>query len=245
MQGEKDCWVCDPGGTGLSPGSRSDRFRCKDWFGSQGRPRTAKMAVAMACSDREVRWCRGISRHGYLNCTEANLPRTGDYKGLRWCTEQPWIERGATRLVHLPVARHDDDRTAALGFDSVVDDHQYLKPVRLPEAIRPWDPEAGPMVCEPGAAREQVLLYVGRLRCGTKGQQAFVESVDPGLLAGLAIEVAHTAELALPSKHKPARLQRARPISRWSSHRPLCPLPSSSSARTANPRSSSSRSRGS
>ena len=84
------------------------------------------------------------------------------------------------------VSTPSEERNA--GFDAVIEDHEYLKPVpikALQAAMPPADGEQ--ILCSRGTVRKPVLLYIGRLGGTMKGQRAFLKQTSPALVKDIEI----------------------------------------------------------
>ena len=189
LQGGDDCWVCHGGDDlmGRMDEPTGGRFKCRDWFGTEGRPETADMAVFLACTRRVVQKCRGQTSRGDVDCPELAEPLSGDHIGLQWCHSQPWIRQPGTATVHFPVSKPLEERRELFGLDVVIDDHMYLKPTPIPTLKNRVPNAHGRIICEPGKPRTNTLLYVGRVGSDQKGHVAFLETVDPRLLKGYRV----------------------------------------------------------
>ena len=163
------CMACRPD-EDMVPYTSKARFSCQEWLEGMGQS-FVDLVVVVGTHTSSCRSCRpDISRESY------GL--------LKWTMRQHWIGE-KTRVLHIPISSSSAVlKNQVVSVDKVILDSQIMKPVHTDDLqMQP---------CNSGVP-ENTLLYIARYM-SRKGQERFLQEVDPRQLHGYRVEFFSSAK---------------------------------------------------
>lgn len=151
---------------------QGDHFDCQEMWGKANR--TADVLIVVGTGST---FCEYERIHS-LPCDAPQDPWE-NYLSLATVLRQPWL-RQDTKTVHIPVRLLQPLNANVMGFDKVIPDNSFVKPLQ--------DTSVNLMKSCGSRPRSNKLMYVARYGSGGKGQLEFLERVDPRLLQGYTVE---------------------------------------------------------
>mmetsp|Transcript_18803 Transcript_18803/g.52417 ORF Transcript_18803/g.52417 Transcript_18803/m.52417 type:complete len:413 (+) Transcript_18803:252-1490(+) len=180
------CVACRPGEEAADQLADMASFSCKQWLKGQGRSSVDLVVV--------------VGTHA-SSCKSCPPDIRGDHYGiLKWAVNQSWIG-DRTKLLHIPISTATPVlHNQVVRFDKVIPDSALIKPVHSDDFH-----EMQEQMCSSDGPRNS-LLYIGRFM-ERKGQESFLQAVQPEQLRGYTIEF-------FSSKHSPSIEENLLKISR-------------------------------
>lgn len=155
------------------------RWSCAEYLSDRG---VTADVVLVVGTGQEVQLCREQQQAQSPEAEEgacvARRKAKERFPSLAALMQVPWL-RNDTLIVHIPVRRVKALRNNYWGFDQVIHDHTFMKPLQQESVLGMRDCHAHDKVND--------LIYVGRFDKPEKGQAAFLKRADPDLLAGFTV----------------------------------------------------------